>query len=379
MIFHLSTHLSKRFFLGQFWLVVGLSAIVFVLEFSTSPDYIFGYLYIGSILLASAWLDRRITLIIVSVAAFLTILNIWFPGLHEVNAATVTSRLVAVLALVVTGFLSDRNRHYAEEIVQQEAKLHAQETLSRVREDFVSTLTHDLKTPLLGAIETIKVFQQGTFGTVTGTQRKVLATMARSHHTSLELVETLLDVYRNDIQGLQLRLEPVDLVTLAEEAMMPLRELAATRQVHLRLAYESSEFRRAFWVKGDTFQLRRVFTNLIINAVNYSLRGSLVEIILEPHPFYHIVKIIDGGDGIAARELPQLFERFYQGDGSRQVKGSGLGLYLTRQIIEAHGGKIWAENRVTKGAIFSFRLPVFPLQFDDLTKDVFNSNPNSSC
>jgi two-component system NarL family sensor kinase len=348
------------------------------LEFATSPDYVFGYLYIGSVLLANTWLSRRATLAITSIAAFLTILNIWVPGLHAVSAATIASRLIAVLALGVTGLLSDRNRRYAEAIAQQEAKLHAQEELSKVREDFVSTLTHDLKTPLLGAIETINAFQKEAFGAVTGTQKKVLATMARSHHTSLELVETLLDVYRNDIQGLQLRLEPVDLVVLAEESVMLLRELAMTRQIHLRLTYEASEFRRAFWVKGDAFQLRRVFTNLIANAINYSFRGSLVEIVLESHPSHHVVKIIDAGGGISTAELPHLFERFYQGDDARQVKGSGLGLYLTRQIVEAHGGKIWAENHVTKGATFSFRLPVFPLQFDDLTKDVFNSNPNSS-
>jgi two-component system NarL family sensor kinase len=72
------------------------------------------------------------------------------------------------------------------------------------------------------------------------------------------------------------------------------------------------------------------------------------------------VKVLDNGPGITEDELPYLFERFYQGQSDRQAKGSGLGLYLTRQIIEAHGGTIWAENRKPQGALFGFRLPAVP-------------------
>jgi two-component system, NarL family, sensor kinase len=69
------------------------------------------------------------------------------------------------------------------------------------------------------------------------------------------------------------------------------------------------------------------------------------------------VRVIDSGAGIKSEEIPNLFERFYQGSSDRQASGSGLGLYLTRQIIEAHDGTIWAENHLSKGAIFGFRLP----------------------
>ena len=72
--------------------------------------------------------------------------------------------------------------------------------------------------------------------------------------------------------------------------------------------------------------------------------------------------LLKPGLGITAEELPRLFERFYQGHSARQAKGSGLGLYLTRQIIEAHSGTIWAENRLPRGALFGFRLPAYPFQ-----------------
>lgn len=343
--------------LRTFWLVVGLVTVVMALEFSTPPDYVFGYLYIGPILLASARLRRVATVQFTVVTCVLTIVNIWVPGRYTVEVATIASRLIAILALVVTGVLSDRNRIYQEALLQQEAKLQAQEKLASVREDFASTLTHDLKTPLLGAIETLQAFERENFGPVVATQKKVLATMIRSHQTSLQMVETLLDVYRNDVFGLKLSLAPVDLVEIASEVATTLTELASSRRVYISLNYGESDFRKFLWVDGDAFQLQRVFANLLTNAINHSPRGGIVEVVLEPGSSYQTAKIMDNGAGITLEELPHLFERFYQGHSDRHAKGSGLGLYLTRQIVEAHGGKIWAENRHPHGAIFAFRLP----------------------
>jgi two-component system, NarL family, sensor kinase len=343
-----------------FWIIVGLFAIVFILEALTPPDYVFGYLYIGPILLATSRLSRVAALRITVAAATLTLLNLWFPGGHNIQAATVASRVIAILALIITAILSDRNRRYEEAIAQQQAKLRSQEQLANLREDFASTLTHDLKTPLLGAIETLKAFQAENFGAVLPTQQQVLATMARSHQTSLQFVETLLDVYRNDTQGLTLQVAPVDLAQVAEEATSTLTALALSRSIHISLSFDKSNFRQFLWVTGDAFQLHRVFANLLTNAINHSPRGSKIEIELQPCADRHIVRILDSGAGITEQELPHLFERFYQGESDRQAKGSGLGLYLTRQIIEAHSGTIWAENRLPTGAIFAFQLPVLP-------------------
>jgi two-component system, NarL family, sensor kinase len=346
----------KRFF----WLIAGLFAIVLISESSTPPDYVFGYLYVGPILLANSRLSRTTALRITVAAATLTLLNLWLPGSYETQASTVANRLIAILALVITAVLSDRNRRYEEAIAQQLAKLRSQEQLANLREDFASTLTHDLKTPLLGAIETLKAFQKENFGAVLPAQQQVLATMARSHQTSLQFVETLLDVYRNDTQGLRLQPEPVDLTTIAEDVTSTLTALALSRRVHLALNFGESDFRQFLWVNGDAFQLHRVFANLLTNAINHSPRGSKIEIELQSQATHHLVKILDSGAGITDQELPHLFERFYQGNSDRQAKGSGLGLYLTRQIIEAHGGTIWAEKRSPIGAIFAFRLPAHP-------------------
>lgn len=340
-----------------FWVTVGLFGLVFILEMLTPPEYVIGYLYISPILLANPRLNRSTTFGLTIAAICLTLINIWIPGNQPIQAATAANRLITALALVTTGILCDRNRHIQQALAQQQAKLQTQEKLATLREDFTSTLAHDLKTPLLGAIETLKAFYSGQLGSVQPKQKAVLDTIIRSHQTSLQLVETLLDVYRNDAEGLQLHRSTVDLVELAEAVSIALFDLAASRRIHLSLHYGDSDFRKFLWVNGDALQLQRVFSNLLTNAINHSPRGAKVEVALETQSAYQTVKVIDSGAGIRPEEMPHLFERFYQGHGDRQASGSGLGLYLARQIIEAHGGTIWAENRTPHGAVFGFRLP----------------------
>lgn len=358
----IAKHFNKGLHLGRYFIIAGLYTFVIVLEFSTPIPYVFGYLYTGPILLTNSWLGKRATFQATFTAVFLTMLNLVVPAGEIINASTITSRAIAAIALIVTGVLSDRLRLSEEAIASTSAKLEAQEELVRVREDFASTLTHDLKTPLLGAIETLKAFEGEKFGPILPAQQKVLATMARSHQTSLQLLETLLDIYRNDTEGLELNLEPVDLTVLAEEAVSTLTELAANRCVYLSLNYGESDWRQSLWVKGDALQLQRVLINLLVNAINHSPRNSHVEVVLESQSAYQIVKILDTGAGIQPEQLSHLFERFYQGHSQRQSKGSGLGLYLSRQIITTHGGIIWAENILPVGAMFAFKLPVYPFQ-----------------
>ncbi|MGL5061101.1 MAG: sensor histidine kinase [Microcoleus sp.] len=348
--------LSEKYLRGK-WSIAFLFAVIVALEFTTPSEYLFGYLYTGPILLANSRLSRFGKLQITMLAVALTLLNLFVPYRETIALATVANRSIAVLALGVTGYLSDRNQQYQETISIAKAQLQSQEQLASFREDFVSTLSHDLKTPILGAIETINAFGQSKFGAVTIAQQKVLETMARSHKMTLQLVETMLDIYRNDTEGLKLQIAPVNLAALAEEVIATLIDLSAARRVYISMSYGNSDFRRSLWVNGDAVQLQRVFTNLLTNGINHSPRGGRVEVVMEFYSSYQIVKVIDRGLGIVPEELPQLFDRFYQGKGDRQAKGSGLGLYLSRQIIEAHGGIIWAENQVPHGALFGFRLP----------------------
>lgn len=355
---------EQHFNLG--WLIASLLTLIAILDFFTPPLYALGFLYTGPILLASSRLSRSATRQVTVIAIGLTILNLFIPSAEWYNVTIVVNRFFVTLVLAITGWLSERNLRNEEAIARQKAQLQAQEQLASTREDFVSTLTHDLKTPLLGAIETLRSLQKEEYGAVTAPQQKVFSAIVRSHENSLALIETLLDVYRNDTEGVKLKMASVQLVALAEEAIATVSNLALKRQVEISLSLRESGD-RSLWVNGDALQLLRVFTNLLTNAVNNCRRGGNVEVVFESDSTYQVVNILDDGRGIKPDELPRLFERFYQGHSDRQSMGSGLGLYLTRQIIEAHGGTVWGKNRFSlgnstsrsqRGASFGFRLPI---------------------
>ncbi len=332
--------------------------VIMVLDFFTPPEYILGFLYLFPLLIANRRLPQRFVVMITGVIAFLMLLNLWVPNSELVTLPAVINRLVANLSIVVTAVLSLRNTHYARAIVHQQSQLTAKSQLESMREDFASTLTHDLKTPLLGAIATLDAFLQGHFGPISSLQSQVLSTMERSHRTSLQLLETLLDVYRNDSAGLRLNLEPIDLTMLVEETANQVAALAYHRQVQISIGHGQSEFRRSLKLEADELQLQRVLMNLLVNAINHSSRGDRIEVILESSGFQHSVHVKDQGAGLQPGELEHLFQRFYQGESDRQAKGSGLGLYLARQIITAHHGTIWAESLFQRGSVFAFQLPI---------------------
>jgi len=112
-------------------------------------------------------------------------------------------------------------------------------------------------------------------------------------------------------------------------------------------------------VSADPDRLERIFTNLLSNALKYSPPDAEVRVTAERQDGMVVVSVIDRGAGIPLEDLPHLFERFYRARGTRKTEGLGLGLYITRMLVEAHGGKIWVEKRARQGgARFSFTLPV---------------------
>jgi two-component system, NarL family, sensor kinase len=347
-----------------------LCGLIFLLEIIAPTEYVFGHLYIAPLLLASFQLNRTDISKVTIVGIFLTLLDFVIPNGSYLSSLdfgslpihTLVNRLNVVVVLLLTNWLIQRNLSYAEQIdVQSEeiayhkAELIAQLSLAKMREDFVHTLTHDLKTPLLGGIETIKSFQQAQFGVISSIQAQVLMMMSQSQQRSLQLVETLLDIYRNDAEGLMLQCQSIDLWSLAKEAIDAVRILGLEREVKLNLkCYESAD--RQLGVTADPLQLSRVFSNLLSNAIYHSPRGGQIDVTIYHNQHRYIVQVADRGQGIDPADLPLLFDRFYQAH--QQVQGSGLGLYLSRQIVEAHGGIIWAESELPQGTKFCFNLPI---------------------
>ncbi|WP_375467033.1 ATP-binding protein [uncultured Nostoc sp.] len=227
--------------------------------------------------------------------------------------------------------------------------------LSQRREDFVTRLTHDLRTPLIAADQFLKLLQRGVFGNTLSAMRESLEQMAQSNQTLLSMVDTLLEVYQYEAGGKTLDFFVVDLWELCQQVVQELMPLADVKHLTLKAVLTKGTEASLVRVKGDRLELRRLLTNLVGNAIRFSDTGS-VEVRLNSTVQGVTIEVEDTGIGMNPEEQLLLFDRFRQG--KHQRRGNGLGLYLSRQIVEAHQGNISVSSTIGKGTIFTVYLPV---------------------
>lgn len=227
-----------------------------------------------------------------------------------------------------------------------------QKKADRLRDDFIATLTHDLRTPLLAAIQTLKFFLNGSVGELDDKQKLLLATMQKSNEDLLGLVNALLEVYKYDAEKLVLTKVDFNIYELVKLVYDELKPLADNKKIEFKIICEDKNLE----INADRSELRRVICNLCGNAINYTPEEGLINITIKKEDGDLIFSVSDTGCGIPQEDIPNMFQRFSQGTSKKRSAGTGLGLYLSRQIIESHGGKIWLESKINKGSEFSFIL-----------------------
>ncbi len=231
------------------------------------------------------------------------------------------------------------------------------------REDFVSRLTHDLRTPMVAADRMLNLLSQGVMGDLSEDVQEAIDIMSRSNQNLLTMVNTLLEVYRYEAGRKTLNFSAVDLSVLATEVVQELSPIAIDKGLVLTVGSAPAA---PLLVKGDRLELHRVITNLVGNAVKFTDKGSVTleltsaQGCLKPaHRQMSIAQLAvkDTGAGIPPEEHAMLFESFTQGKHKRA--GSGLGLHLTRRIAEAHAGEIRVQSKVGEGSTFTVLLPSY--------------------
>ena len=227
-----------------------------------------------------------------------------------------------------------------------------QKKSDKLRDDFIATLTHDLRTPLLAAIQTLTFFLQGALGDLDEKQKLLLSTMQKSNEDLLGLVNALLEVYKYDAEKLTLTKTNFNIYNLVEQVYNEILPLAQSKNIDFKIECTNKNIE----INADRSEIRRVICNLCGNAINYTQGGGIVIITLKCEGKDLIFSVSDNGCGIPQEDIPNMFQRFSQGTSKKRSTGTGLGLYLSRQIIESHGGKIWLESRLNKGSEFSFLL-----------------------
>ncbi len=230
--------------------------------------------------------------------------------------------------------------------------------IARQRADFVSRLTHDLRTPLVAADRMLNLFQQGALGEMSPQMEEAVATMSRSNRNLLDMVNTLLEVYRFEAGRKVLNFTTVNLKAIINEVIQELYPLAEEKGLSLNYQDFMDE-NQSTTLEGDRLELRRVFTNLVGNAIKFTDQGHVdvrIKPITDADPPQLAVEVEDTGPGVSPEEQKTLFERFRKG--KHQNSGSGLGLHLSQRILESHNGSITLDSEEGKGSLFTVQLPL---------------------
>jgi len=240
-----------------------------------------------------------------------------------------------------------------KQIVQQQ-NAHRLQILEQ-HEDFIATLTHDLKNPLIGADQLLDLICNGAMGSFEEKQLHVLRLLQQSNKDMLGLIKNLLEVYRYDAGADPLKLQSVDARDLINDCMASISAVADLSKVGLTASFDDGDH----LVLADQMSLQRVVRNLLSNAIKFSAEGSTVIVSAGRVGSMYVFKVQDSGTGVHPDELPKLFQRYAQGkQGQRILSGTGLGLYLCRRLVDAHGGEITCSSVEGQGTTFVVSLPI---------------------
>jgi signal transduction histidine kinase/HAMP domain-containing protein len=227
---------------------------------------------------------------------------------------------------------------------------------SRLKDHFLQNVNHELRTPLTAIVGWTDLFEEEE-KLDEKTLRRGLRQIRQSARVLLALIDDLLDLARLERGALTLELKPVSLSEVIQRSVETVRLMAESRGVVLILAPLPEPMPP---VRADALRLQQILWNLLSNAIHFTAPHGRVVVRVEREPERYLVSVEDDGIGIPESELPHVFERFRQVDGSatRGHAGMGIGLALARSLVELHGGAIWASSVVGQGSRFTFALPI---------------------
>ena len=226
--------------------------------------------------------------------------------------------------------------------------------LARMKDRIVSVVSHEIRTPLTSIRGSLGLIDGGLMGQVSPEAKRMISIAVESSERLMRLINDLLDVERIESGRRTLNLSSTPMNALLADAVTVMQPIADVRSVEIEFDAPPET------VLVDRDRILQVLTNLIQNAIKFSDPGSAIHLLGEKDSSHMTVTIRDEGHGIPASHIDAIFEPFHQVDisDSGPSSGSGLGLAICKEIVEAHGGTIWAERGIEQGAVFRFRIPI---------------------
>ena len=279
----------------------------------------------------------------------------------SINAATFYDRNRKLQGVFAAARDVTERRRLDQVLQEKNAELEsaraAAENTSRAKSDFLANMSHELRTPLNAVIGFSEVLQDQMFGAINEKQQEYVNNILTSGRHLLALINDILDLSKVEAGKMELELGVFPLRESLEGSLTMLREKAHQGELELELdlAPESEVV-----IEADQRKFRQILFNLLSNAVKFTPAGGTVRLSAVPDGDCIEVTVRDSGIGIAAADIRKLFHPFTQLESvyTKGFEGTGLGLALTRQLVQLHSGRIWVESEVGKGSSFSFAIPL---------------------
>jgi signal transduction histidine kinase len=228
------------------------------------------------------------------------------------------------------------------------------ETASRHKSDFLATMSHELRTPLNAIIGFSEVLHEQMFGELNERQLSYVRDVLEAGKHLLSLINDVLDLAKIEAGRMELELSELAVPELLRGAVSMQSERAGRGGVELALSTEPEEIT----IVADARRVRQIVFNLLSNAVKFTPADGRVDVSARLDDGHVEIAVADTGPGIAPGELERIFEEFEQAADGKQAEGTGLGLPLSRRLVELHGGRLWVESEVGRGSTFRFTLPI---------------------
>ena len=235
------------------------------------------------------------------------------------------------------------------------------EKTNRAKSDFLANMSHELRTPLNSVIGFSEVLLDQLFGAINAKQHEYINNILHSGRHLLSLINDILDLSKVEAGMMTLDLNDFSVREVLETSVMMLKERAFKGELALQLELAPSA---DISIGGDQRKLKQIMYNLLSNAVKFTPVGGSVEVSAVRDDHFIEITVADTGMGIKAEDIPKLFKSFTQLESvyTKKFEGTGLGLALTRQLVELHGGRIWVKSEFGAGSKFIFTIPLTPVE-----------------
>jgi signal transduction histidine kinase len=287
------------------------------------------------------------------VMAVLNVESRWPNAFDEADVAALETLSGQVAVALRNSMLIEEVTQKAEELERANRELRR---LDEMKADFVSMLVHDLRTPMTGILGSGEIIEELLANEVDDRIMNLVRIIPKESKRLIDLINNILDFYRLEEAGIKVTPRPISVEELVREAYDGAKVIAGKQGVKFTTSVEPE----LPMIVGDEAKLLQVLSNLVGNALKFTPSGRLVKIFSGGVADGMVtIGVADTGVGIPKAEIPHLFEKFktFRTDSDRRVRGAGLGLYIARAIIEAHGGAINVESEEGKGSTFTFTVP----------------------